>query len=237
MAFQLQTIGRDKLYTAIVDQILEGIRSGGFPLRSALPAERTLASQLGVSRASLREAIRVLEHAGVLDVRTGSGTYVSEDGRSQGAMLRAQAALSGEHSPLDVLVARRALEPICAEHAAMHHHARDSEDLRSALEEHARLDDVGEDVAQPDLNFHVAIAAATHNPVLQMLAGHLGEIMSRETWQQFRARQLRHPGRGLEFVEQHRRILAAIEESDPLAANRFMQEHLDAVERGVLAEL
>src|SRR5947208_16503981 len=93
MSFQLRTIDREKLYRGIVDQILEGIQSGAFEPLSALPAERLLAEQLGVSRASLREAIRVLEHAGVLDVRTGSGTFVSEYGRSKGSMLRAHSAL------------------------------------------------------------------------------------------------------------------------------------------------
>src|SRR5919201_6010956 len=112
MSFQFRTIDRTKLYASIVDQIVDGVRAGAFLPGRPLPAERALAAQLGVSRSSLREAIRVLEHAGVVDVRTGSGTYVSERGVSKAAMLRAQAAMVGEHSPLDVVAARRALEPV-----------------------------------------------------------------------------------------------------------------------------
>ena len=74
-----QAVGRPKLYASVVEQILASIRSGLFPPGSALPAERTLASRLQVSRGSLREALRVLEHAGVLDIRTGSGTYVATE--------------------------------------------------------------------------------------------------------------------------------------------------------------
>ena len=114
MVFQLQAIDRTKLYASIVEQILDGIESGAFPPGSALPAERILAARLGVSRSSVREAIRVLEHAGLLDVRTGSGTYVADPGPPKVAMLRAQAALKGEQSPIDVMAARRAVEPTCA---------------------------------------------------------------------------------------------------------------------------
>jgi GntR family transcriptional repressor for pyruvate dehydrogenase complex len=237
MEFQLRTIDREKLYTAIVEQLLEGIRSGAFPPGAALPAERMLAVQLGVSRASLREAIRVLEHSGVLDVRTGSGTYVTEDGVSKATMLRAQAALIGEHSPLDVLLARRALEPVCAEHAAIHRHVTDLDELRKNLEEHARLDALGEDPNEHDLAFHLRIAGASHNPVLGMLVERLVETMQQGSWQQLRTRQLQHPGRGRHYVEQHRVILAAIEQNDAAGAGQGMREHLNAVEVGLLAEV
>jgi GntR family transcriptional regulator, transcriptional repressor for pyruvate dehydrogenase complex len=237
VAFQLHTIDREKLYTAIVDQILEGIRSGAYSPRSALPAERTLAAQLGVSRASLREAIRVLEHAGVLDVRTGSGTFVSDDGLSKGASLRARAVLVGEHSPLDVLAARRALEPVCAEHAAMHRNARDLEVLWRAFEDHARSEEGSDDWAEADLDFHLAIARATHNPVLVMLVDRLVEIMRQKTWAEFRVRQLQHAGRGGDYIEQHRAIFVALERHDRAIAGQRMYEHLDAVEAGLLAEV
>ena len=106
MSDPLKSIEREKLYLEIVEQILDAITSGAFPRGSALPPERIMASQLGVSRASVREAIRVLEHAGVLDVRMGSGTFVVEDGPSPKSVLRTRAALIGEHSPLDISHAR-----------------------------------------------------------------------------------------------------------------------------------
>jgi GntR family transcriptional repressor for pyruvate dehydrogenase complex len=94
--FQLTAIDKPRVYDSIVDQLLEGIRSGAFPPGSVLPAERELAARFGVSRGSVREAIRVLEHSGVVDVRTGSGTYIAEAGLSQATALRAHAALLGE---------------------------------------------------------------------------------------------------------------------------------------------
>jgi GntR family transcriptional repressor for pyruvate dehydrogenase complex len=237
MSFQLRTIDREKLYRGIVEQILEGIQSGAFQPLTALPAERLLAEQLGVSRASLREAIRVLEHAGVLDVRTGSGTYVTEDGRSKASMLRAQSALTGEHSPLDVLAARRALEPACAALAAMHRHQRDLDQLRHAFEDHAEREAAGEDPFEPDLSFHIAIASATHNPVLQMLVERVAELMRQQSWQEFRLRQLGHAGRGQDYVQQHEAILAAVDAGNDRDASAEMNAHLDAVEVGLLAEV
>ena len=237
MSFQLRAIDRTKLYSAIVDQVLEGVRSGAFPPSSALPAERVLAAQLGVSRASVREAIRVLEHAGVLDVRTGSGTYVSEDALSMGAALRAHAVLLGDHSPLDIVIARRALEPTAAAQAAAHRRPAELEGLGQLVDEHEQLETAGEDPAAPDLAFHLAIAAASHNPVLGMLMDHIAELMRQSTWRTFRQQQLRRPGRGEEMVAQHRAVLAAIERQDQSGAYKRMHEHLDAVEAGLLAEV
>src|ERR1700733_9978009 len=95
--FQLREVDRGKIYLSIVDQVVEGIRSGAFHPGTALPPERTLALRLGVSRTSVREAVRVLEHAGVLDVRTGSGTYVTRDAMSKSMFLRIEAVASGEY--------------------------------------------------------------------------------------------------------------------------------------------
>lgn len=237
MGYELKSVEREKLYLSIVDQILEGVRKGGFQPGLPLPPERVLAAQLSVSRASLREAIRVLEHAGVLEVRTGSGTYVSPDAPSKGATLRTHAALAGEHSPLDIIVARHAVEPEAARQAAMHRHGTDLRALHRAFEEHARMEESGDDPEEPDLAFHLAIAAAGHNPVLQTLMQCLTDIMRQGTWRDMRTRQLRHPGRGQDYVNQHDRILTAIEDGNADDAAAAMIAHMQAIEAGVLAEV
>jgi GntR family transcriptional repressor for pyruvate dehydrogenase complex len=236
-AFQLRTVDRSKLYTSIVDQIVEGIRSGAFPPGKALPAERSLATQLGVSRSSVREGIRVLEHAGVLDVRTGSGTFVSEAGLSKAATLRAHAALLGDHSPLDVMVARRVLEPLCAELAAANHRRGDIQVLRKMLIEQRALVDASLDPAEVDLRFHLAVAAAGHNPVLLVLLERLIEIMGQPTWRELKYRANERHGTFLLFLDQHCAILDAIERSDAGRAGTEMRGHLAAVEAGLLAEV
>jgi GntR family transcriptional regulator, transcriptional repressor for pyruvate dehydrogenase complex len=237
MAFELRTVDRAKLYTSIVDQIVEGIRSGAFPPGSALPAERVLAAKLGVSRSSVREAIRVLEHAGVLDVRVGSGTYVTDGSLSKAAMLRAHATLAGDQSPLDVVVARRSLEPVCAELAAVNRSGRDIDTLRQTIHEHALLLERHGDPEEADFSFHLALAASSHNPVLLILVERLVEIMRQAAWRELKHRTRERAGRAARFLEQHRAILHAVERYDAPGAAAAMQEHLDAVEAGLLAEV
>ena len=237
MVFQLQAIERTKLYASIVEQILEGIESGAFPPGSALPAERILAARLGVSRSSVREAIRVLEHTGLLDVRTGSGTYVVDPGPPKLAMLRAQAALTGEQSPIDVLAARRAVEPTCAGSAASQRHARDLDAARASVELQSRLLDAGEDAAAADLEFHLAVATATHNPVLLMLVERLAEIMRRSPWCDLKQASRRDPAGGERDIEEHLAVLAAIARRDPPGAAQAMEVHLESVERDLLEQV
>jgi GntR family transcriptional repressor for pyruvate dehydrogenase complex len=236
-AFELRAIDHSKLYTSIVDQIVDGIRSGAFPPGSALPAERILATRLKVSRSSVREAIRVLEHAGVLDVRTGSGTFVSESGLSKAATLRAHAALLGDESPLDVMVARRALEPLCAELAATNRRGVDLQTLRSMLGEQQTLIEAALDPAEIDLQFHLAVAAASHNPVLLVLLERLIDIMGQSTWRELKHRSNEHNGTFLLFLHQHAAILEAIDQKDAPRAGAAMRDHLALVEAGLLAEV
>lgn len=235
--FELRTIDKTKVYDSIMDQILEGIRSGAFPPGSVLPPERELAAQVGVSRGSVREAIRVLEYAGVLDVRTGSGTYVTDAGASKASALRAHAAMVGEESPLDVMVARRALEPVSAQYAALNRHPRDLSALRSSVEEQARLVQLGEDPSAPDLSFHVSLAVASRNPVLRLLFERVAEIMGQGTWLALKHRSRDRPGKQELYLEQHRVILQAIQERDSAAAADAMQTHLDSVDEGLVAEV
>lgn len=229
MSFQLQSIDRTRLYRSIVDQILDGIETGAFPPGSALPAERLLAARLGVSRGPVREAIRVLEHAGVLDVRTGSGTYVTTAGATRAVALRAHAALVGEHSPLDVVTARRALEPVCAEVAASQRSARDLARLRDAITAQADATAPSE-AAEADLAFHLTLASATHNPVLAILVERLAEMMRTGLWAELKYREREHAATERDLRE-HGAVLAAVEAGEPSRAAEAMRRHLDSVER------
>jgi GntR family transcriptional repressor for pyruvate dehydrogenase complex len=232
-----ETVDRTKLYSSIVEQILVAIESGTIPQGSALPAERTLATRFGVSRASVREAIRVLEHAGVLDVRGGSGTYVTDVGAAKVWALRAQATVAGEHSPLDVIVARQSVEPRCAEIAATGRNERDLARMRATVAEHIERVAEGEDGADPDLAFHVAVAAATHNPVLMLMFERLEEIMRRAPWSELKQQTRVSSEGGERDIREHQAVLTAIGKHDETAAARAMREHLHSVEQDLLAEV
>jgi GntR family transcriptional regulator, transcriptional repressor for pyruvate dehydrogenase complex len=237
MTFELRAVGRSKVSDEIVGQILEGIRSGAFGPGTVLPPERSLAERFGVSRGSVREAIRSLEYAGVLDVRTGSGTFVAEAGATKAAALRARAALVGEHSPLDLVVARRAIEPVCAGLAAANRSAADLGNLRRLVDEQTELLRRGQETAEVDLRFHVAVATACHNPVLAMLYDRIAEIMRQDIWLDLRRRSRALPGTPQLYLGQHRATLEAIERGDSDAASRAVNAHIHTVEERLEAEV
>jgi GntR family transcriptional repressor for pyruvate dehydrogenase complex len=158
-------------------------------------------------------------------------------GSAKVAALRAEAALTGEQSPLDVIAARQAIEPSCARLAAGQRRERDLELLRETLEAQERLADAGEDASGADLDFHLAVAGATHNPVLLLLVERLVEIMRRRPWADLKHRSREDPAGIARDLRQHRAVLAAIERGEAEAAGRAMRAHLAAVERDLLAQV
>jgi GntR family transcriptional repressor for pyruvate dehydrogenase complex len=231
------TVERSKVYLGIVDQILDQIKAGTYPPRSALPPERALAEQFGVSRGSLREALRVLEHAGVLDVRIGSGTYVTDRSLENATMVRARAEIVGDYSPLDLLAARRALEPVCAELAATYRSGNDLERLRNRLAEQEKLTLEGGDPSTPDREFHVAVARASRNGVLIALSEQMLDLLRQSSWADLKRRTRSHDRGAFRYLEHHKMIFSAIEEEDPVRAAQAMVMHLDSIESGLISEL
>src|SRR5688572_5464349 len=106
MSFQLKQVEPRRLYQQIADQIRELIRHGGFDVGTRLPPERDLALQLGVSRPSLREALIALDVEGRVEVRSGSGVYVSA---AKAGPAPARTAAMGE-SPSQLMEARSVIE-------------------------------------------------------------------------------------------------------------------------------
>jgi DNA-binding FadR family transcriptional regulator len=135
------------------------------------------------------------------------------------------------------MVARRAIEPVCAEYAALNRHPSDLKVLESSMVHQRDCIERGEDPAEPDLHFHSAIAAATRNPVLQLLFHRIADIMRQGTWRALKHRSLDHPGKQQLYLEQHVAILAALDSRDSAAAAEAMRVHLDSVEEGLLAEI
>jgi GntR family transcriptional repressor for pyruvate dehydrogenase complex len=236
LPLRVQTIDKSRVSTTIVEQLLDGIRSGSLAPGASLPAERALAQDFGVSRGSVREAIRILEHVGVLEVHTGRGTYVAEAGASKAALARAEAAVLGDESPLDVLVARKALEPVCAEHAAAQRSPADLVLLRQNLTEHKEALSEGADTADIDLSFHLLVAAASRNTVLVLLLEKLVDIMRQRLWHDLKRRSVTGSGRGDLYFSQHLSVLNAIEARDFSEARSRMHSHLISVEEGIVSQ-
>mgnify|MGYP001178209851 CR=1 FL=1 len=160
-----------RLPERIADEIESAIVHGEFAAGVQLPSEQQLAAQFGVSRNVVREAFRYLQARGLIEIINGSGAYVTPpSGAPTSSALGRYIRLLGAHESIAALYeARRILEGENARLAALRADADDIARLENCLE---RMRSGMHDIAvwsQADLDFHLAIAKATHNPFLDVL--------------------------------------------------------------------
>jgi GntR family transcriptional repressor for pyruvate dehydrogenase complex len=216
----LLRVSRVRLYELLAGQLVDHVSRAGLRPGDRLPAERVLAEQFGVSRASVRQALVALEVKGVVQVRHGGGVFLADAPRAQplDSLLHRATRLS------DILVVREALEVKIAELAALHCRDEDRRLLEQAL---ARMDDDvarGGIGAEADAAFHRAVTLASRNPVMLELM----EAVSDRIWES-RIASLSQPGRPPVSLTGHRAIAAAIVRGDPSAAGDAMRAHLAVV--------
>ena len=223
-------IESEKLASAVVRQIEGLILRGVLRPGDRLPPERDLAERLGVSRPSLREALADLSERHLLESRAGSGVYV--DARlGQGFAPALVRLFSSHEEALDDHVAfRRDLEGLAAARAARAGSDTDLAliDAVFAKMERAAAKGDADAEARLDADFHMAIAAASHNAVmLHVMRATLGLL--REAVARNRAVMFRQRTTGGALLDQHRTINAAIQTRDADGARAAMEAHLDYV--------
>lgn len=163
----LRAAGRRSLVDAAIEQLREQLAAGAWQVGDRIPTEHELAEQLQVGRNTVREAIRVLVHAGMLVSRQGEGTFVRST--SDPASVLRGVQRSGVR---DVLEVRLALEVEAARLAAVRHTAEDIARMRAALEAEAAVMATYPErsgrggTVEHDLQFHTALVDAAHNPAL-----------------------------------------------------------------------
>jgi GntR family transcriptional repressor for pyruvate dehydrogenase complex len=212
----------ERLADKVTAQLLESIRSWQLAPGSRLPSERELAEQFGVSRTVIREAVRSLAAKGVVAVRSGSGVHVVAVGPSQ-VSEQMNLFLHG-HGPIDyaqINEVRTMLEIRTAGLAAERATEADIEELRLHCD---RMEAAGDDVETAsieDVEFHRAIARATHNDLFLLMLDSIGDVLLA-----IRRATLGAPGRLPLGVAFHRRILHRVEAHDVTGTERAMREHL-----------
>ncbi|MEC3981188.1 FadR/GntR family transcriptional regulator [Amycolatopsis sp. H20-H5] len=171
----LATTRRAGLVDQVIEQLRAAVTQGEWAIGSRVPTEPELATQLGVGRNTIREAVRALSHTGILEVRQGDGTYVRATSEVSGAIRR----LCGSELK-EVLQVRRTLEVEGARLAAAERTDADLDDLWALLErrdveqqEH-RLDDF----ARTDAEFHFTVVRCGHNTLLTELYRGLSEVIA-----------------------------------------------------------
>ncbi|MEU5417653.1 FadR/GntR family transcriptional regulator [Streptomyces sp. NPDC001407] len=165
----LRAAGRQSLVDTVVDQLRAQVAAGEWKVGERIPTEHALAEQLQVGRNTVREAVRVLVHAGMLRSRQGEGTFVVSMADPAEIMRGVQRA-----GVRDVLELRIALEAEAARLAALRHEPADLERMRAALEAQEAFEDAEgqpdsgnlELYADHDIEFHKAVVDAAHNSAL-----------------------------------------------------------------------
>jgi GntR family transcriptional repressor for pyruvate dehydrogenase complex len=209
---------RTRLYEQVAEQISTWIRDNGLRAGDRLPPERELATRLGVSRATLSQALVALEVVGVVAVRHGDGTVLTDQLGSKRIIdaIRAHA----DRMP-EVIEARDALETKLAALAALRRTDADVAAINASLERMARDIEAGGRGVDGDELFHGAVTAAAYSPLLAQMMATIRELIV-ET----RIESLSQPGRPRDSLAGHRKVADAIIAGDPDAAAAAMHEHV-----------
>jgi GntR family transcriptional repressor for pyruvate dehydrogenase complex len=219
---------------AATDQAIEGIReligSGSVRAGDRLPKENELAALLGVSRSSLREAVRALELVGVVQARQGDGTYVTSLAPSLLlGVMSIVVDFSDEKATLELLEVRRLLEPAAASLAAARADAEQLRSIAAARDAVRAATHDPEAMVLADAAFHAAISTATCNPALTALLGNLaGPTIRTRVWRAISGHRAVE-----ETLAEHDRIYEALEARDPELARAASATHVANVERWV----
>ncbi len=221
-AAPLPPVERQPLARLVAERILELIRTQPLEPGSKLPSERELMEQLGVGRSSVREALNGLALMNVVEVRQGQGAFVVGLPDNIGADKLERALSRGAST--DLLEARETIELRTVQLAARRATDEELGDLRAVLA--AAGEALGSDAPLAPLSarFHVLIAVASHNQVLQEMVGLLsGSLEARGPGLE------RLPGYREWEMAEHRGILEALEARDEDLAVDRMRRHLDAM--------
>jgi len=218
-----------RLYEQISQKLAKAIAGGEYEVGQRLPSERELAQTFGVSRPTVREAIIALELDGLVEVRLGSGVYVTHRQPPAGA------EGAKDIGPFELLEARRAIEGEACALAALR---IDDEQLRqlSALVAEMRDDNKHNEILmseEADRRFHELIAASTQNSAIIVAVQMLWDARARSPQSHLvddkvRARGLKPP------IDEHTAIVRALKKRDPEAARAAMHEHISRVMEDLL---
>jgi DNA-binding FadR family transcriptional regulator len=216
---ELQAVKTDRLYIKVAEQLSKLVHDGTIKPGERFPAERDLAEKLGVSRPTIREAMIALELSGIIEIRTGSGIYVTKkkptlDSADKGV------------GPFEILEIRYILESEACALAATRITDEQIAQLKEVLremEEEEKQEDASE---KADWKFHTLIAEASQNSAIYSVINWLWELRNQSALSTAFLERIRkegiHPS-----INDHRRIVEALEKRNPEKARMAMKVHIE----------
>jgi len=219
---------------AVYKQLVSLITRGQLKPGDRLPSERAMATDLGVSRQSIREAIYRAKTAGLVEVRQGGGAFViSSLKRSLSAPL---SILLGDRASkvFEFLEIRKIIEVWCVERASEAATSADLRKMQGILKKMEVSNPPQREWEKMDLDFHSSIAAATHN----IVAMHVMEGLKDSFRTYFRVKKFTtKPERKDVVIQQHMAVFEAIKKRNPKEAKKKILEHLAYVEKMISEDL
>jgi len=214
----------------IVGQIQELMGSGALKPGSRLPPEREMAQQLGVSRPTLREAMGVLEHLGLVHSIQGDGTYVMNAAQRSLRDPLQELILASENRMVELAEFRTEVESWAVSLAAQRIEPQELAILQEILEEMRLGLEQGKPIHHLDADFHVSLARATHNGIYYHVANTIFYLFA-EVTRVSHERIFRSQRDKLRLLEEHRAIYKAVAQGNGEEARRLMRAHLGRTEQ------
>ncbi|MBT9177209.1 MAG: HTH-type transcriptional regulator LutR [Firmicutes bacterium] len=222
-----------RVYEQVVEQIQGHLAAGDLKPGDKLMPERALADLLSVSRASVREALSVLEFVGILESRQGEGTFITSGHKKEFTEQLAFLVAAERRANLDILEMRKILEVAAADLAAQRANPEDLDNIHRALQLMRRdldSDILGED---NDAAFHRSIVEATRNTMLSKTMNLTYDLVV-QNMRTSRQHLFRQPGNRERLYAQHSKVFDAIQSKSGALARQAMIEHLEFVEGELL---
>lgn len=225
----IEPVRRLKVADAVAAQLEERITSGTYEVGSRLPAERTLAEQFGVGRSSMREALRIVESAGLVRTDHGVGVFVVRTSREAGI---ASMMLLGDVSVVDLFQVRQALERDAAGHAARRRTEAAVKTLQDLITRMGRRTVTNSEFVHMDAELHASIAEATGNPLFLRFMRELEPLFIT-----YSNRVIELPGRRKGAHAGHKEIVDAIVRRRARDASAAAVRHIRSVEADIVAHI
>lgn len=226
---EYKSIRTKKIYEEVADALLDRLKTGKLKQGDKLDSVDRLAESFQVSRSAVREALSGLRAMGVVEMRQGEGTYISQFDASMFSIPVVIGLLMNRDDIKEFNEVRKILEVGAVRSAAKNHKNEDLEAMEKALLDMEQANGEGKIGEQADLDFHLAIVHATHNNMLINLIKSVSDTMvlsMRDT----RKLLFNSKDRMNALLKEHQAIFEAIKSKDSVLADRSMLDHLEKVE-------
>jgi GntR family transcriptional repressor for pyruvate dehydrogenase complex len=227
----IERIETKKIAEVVREKIEDMIKRGEIQPGDKLDSVVALSEQFDVSRSAVREALSALRAVGIITIRQGEGTFVNQYDASTITEMMNSPSLLSTQTMKELFEVRHVLEKGAAELAALRRTDSHLEQMRVALEQMTQASNGSGDLGeQGDVRFHLAIAEASGNHLLQQMMSRLSDTLqktmyeTRKVWLFFEQRSFQH------LIDEHQQILHAIEDHQAQAAIEAMSRHLINVE-------